>query len=126
MAGDERGDRRREMARAERRRQVMRSVPRGTIDADVTATLGFLEVGQKLHAALVERLAALRQRQPPRRAVEQPHVEMRFELGNLPRDRRDRDAETLRGAREAARLDDAGEGGMAWKRSMAASSYYCI
>ena len=73
--------------------------------------LGFLEVGQQLHAALVERAPALGQRQPARRAVEQARVEMRLEVGDVARDGRHRHVEPLGGAREAAGLDDPGEGG---------------
>ena len=91
--------------------QVRRSVPRGTIDAADDGDLGFLEIRQELHAALEEHLPGFGERQPARRPVEEPRVEMRLEVGDEPRDRRHRYAEPLRRAREAARLDDAGEGG---------------
>ena len=40
--------------------QVSLNVPRGTTDADVDGRLRFLEIGEKLHAALVERAARSR------------------------------------------------------------------
>ena len=109
--------------------QVSRSVPRGTIDAAATGDLGFLEIGQELHAALVERLAGFGERQPARRAVEEPRVEMRLELGDVARHRRHRHAEALGRAREAAGLDDVGEGGHgveAIHRRIAIIAYFAI
>ena len=72
--------------------------------------LGILEVRQQLHAVLVERLPGFRQRQASRRAVQQPHVQVRFEFRDLPRDGRSGQAEPLRRPRKTAQFDDFGEG----------------
>ena len=71
--------------------------------------LGFVEIGQQLHAVLIEHASALGQRKPPRRAIEQTHVEVRLELGDVARNGGDRSREPLGGADEAAALDDLGE-----------------
>ena len=107
VARGERRDRRREMARGEgrRAREPQRAArhDRRRRDGD----LGLLEIGQELHAALEEHLAGFRQRQPARRAVEKPRVEVGLEVGDKARHRRDRHAEPLHKAREAAGLDSA-------------------
>ena len=90
--------------------QVRRSVPRGTTRPAPADVLRFLEIGEQQHGALVERAADLGQRQRARRAIEQPCVEMRLELGHVARDRRHRDAEAVGRAREASGLDDSNEG----------------
>ena len=55
--------------------------------------LGFLQVLQQLHRSAVERLAALGEAQPARRAVEEPGPKVCFELCDLARYRRGRQAE---------------------------------
>ena len=110
VAHDEFGDRRSEMARAERDRggEPQRAARRD--GAGVRRLLGLLQVGQELHAALVKRATAFGQGQAACRAIEKPRVEMRLELGDLARDRRHGDAEALRGAGKAPGFDDRGEG----------------
>jgi hypothetical protein len=54
---------------------------------------------------LVEDAPAFGQRQPSRRAVEQAHVQMRLELGDMARHGRDRHAEAPRCGDKAAGLD---------------------
>ena len=68
--------------------------------------LRLVEVREQLHAALVERLPRFGQREPARRAVQQPRVEVRLELRNLPRDRGGRHRKAFGGAGKAAQLDD--------------------
>ena len=60
--------------------------------------LGLVEIGQQLHAPLVERLAALRQRKPARRAIQQPHAEVASSSDTCRET-----AETDRSSRSAAR-----------------------
>ena len=71
---------------------------------------GILEVGQQLHAVLVERLPGFSQRQPSRRAVQQPHVQVRFEFRHLPGHGRRGQADALRRPRKTAQFDDFCEG----------------
>ena len=97
---DAEGDRRGEPQRAARNQRRRRR-----------RLLGLGEVGEQLHAALVERLPALGQRQPARRPVEEPRREMRLELGDVTRHRRRRHAELVGRAGEAPLLDDPGEHG---------------
>ena len=126
VARGERGDRRREMACAEGRRagetkRAARHDRRGR-DRD----LGLLEIREELHAALEERLPAFREREPPRRPVEQARVEMRLEVGDEARHRRDGDAQALGRAREAAGLDDAGESGQCVEAVHEGGAHCCI
>ena len=53
--------------------------------ARVRRPLGLCQIGEKLHTALIEDPPALGEREPPRRAVEQPCIQMSLELGNLSR-----------------------------------------
>jgi hypothetical protein len=46
--------------------------------------LGFLQILQQLDAALVEGAPRLGQRDPSRRPVQEPILEMRFKLGDVP------------------------------------------
>src|SRR5258708_25587457 len=106
MAGEELGDHRRHVARAE--------VDRGG-EADDAARLdrrarrflfGFAQVGEQLHRALVESAAAFREAHAPCRAVEEPGLEVAFELGYMARGRRSREAEALRRLGEAPGFND--------------------
>ena len=51
---------------------------------------------------------------------------MRLEVGDVARHRRHRDAEPLRRAREAAGLDDPGEGGQGVEAIHRVVRYYCV
>ena len=104
------GDRDREMPRAER--DAAGQAQRAARDHGPGAggRLRFLEIREQQHGALVERAADLGQRQRARRAIEQPCVEMRLELGHVARDRRHGDAEAVGRPREASRFDDFNEG----------------
>ncbi len=83
MPGGEGRDGRRQMTRAEGRRAREAQRAAGRNRPGGHRDLGLLEVGEQLHAALVERLPGLRQRQPARRAVQEPHVEVRLEVPDL-------------------------------------------
>ena len=109
MTRGERSECRREMTNAERDRA--RQPERSARDDRRRShrLLGFLEVGQQLHAALVERLAALGQREPARRPVEESRVEMRLEVGDVARNRRRRQLEPGGRTGETALLDHVGE-----------------
>ena len=68
--------------------------------------LRLVEVRQQLHAALVERLPRFGEREPARRPIQEPRVEVRLELRDLPRHRRGRDGKAFGGAGKTAQLDD--------------------
>src|SRR5436305_1354107 len=59
--------------------------------------------------AFVEGAAAFGEAHPPRRAVEEPGLELRFEFRHLPRGRRGRESQALRRLGEGPRLHDPGE-----------------
>jgi len=70
---------------------------------------GFLDVREDAHAALVIRRAVRREIESACGALEQPHVQMRFQILDDRRDRGARQIERVRGARKAVGVDDAGE-----------------
>ena len=67
--------------------------------------LRLVELGEQLHAALVERLPRFGEREPARRPIQEPRVEVRLELRNLPRHRGGRNRKAFGGAGETAQLD---------------------
>ncbi len=84
----------------------MRSCPRGWIEALDAIRLGFRNVLEDRQRALVQRLAALGQRQPPRGPVEQPGAEKRLQFLDIARDVGGRGVQRIGGAGEAAPGDD--------------------
>src|SRR5262249_42456325 len=72
--------------------------------------LRVVDVGQHAPAALQVVPPLLGQRDPPRRAVEQPHAEPPLERRQRPHYRRQRGAEGVGGGGQAAAIDDAGKG----------------
>ena len=111
MARGEGRDRRSEVARAEscRAGEAQRAAwsDRRRRDSD----LGFHDIGEELDAALEERLSCLGEREPTRRPVQKPRIEMRLEVGDEARHGRHGNVEARGGPREAARFDDAGKSG---------------
>src|SRR6185295_17886804 len=67
--------------------------------------LGFVEVGEDLHRALVKSAPALGEAHPASRAVQQARLQMRFELGDVSGRRGRGQPELLRSAREAPTLN---------------------
>ena len=110
MALGEFGDRGREIVRAEgdAAGEAQRAARHDSSGAG--RRFGLVEIGEELYAALVKGAAGLGERKAAGRAVEQARAEVRLELGHVPRHRRHRHAEPVGGAREAAGLDDPGEG----------------
>ena len=105
---------------ADRRRDVAHAEVDGSGEAQGAARAGgafgggalrIVEIREQLHAALVETLAALGEREAPRGAVEQPRLEMRFQLRDQPRAGRRGNGQPVGGAREAALLDHLGKHG---------------
>ena len=88
---------------------LSRRMPRGARLQAADRKLGVLGLGDDPGAALVEGLADLGQRQPPRGAVEQPRAQAVLEPGDRLADRRARHAELRRRGGEALRLDHARE-----------------
>ena len=80
-------------------------MPLGTTAVGAHRGLGLFEIGQQLHAALVERLARFGQRKAPGRAIEQADLEVRLQLCDLARDRGRRYVQTLGRSGEASELD---------------------
>ena len=105
------GDRGREVVRAEGHAAGEPQRPARRDGAGARRRLRLLEVGEELHATLVERTSGFGEGEAARRAVEQPGAKVRLELGHVARHRRHRHAEAIGGAREAAGLDDLGESG---------------
>ena len=110
VRGRECGDRRSEMELAKRHATGQAQRPPRHDRRRAHGRFGLLEVGEQLDAALVKCLASLGEGQPPGGAVEQSHVEMLLELGDLPRDRRRRQAQALGRPRKAAQFHDLDEG----------------
>jgi len=91
----------------------------------VRRLFGFLEIGEELHGTLVKGAPALGQAQATRRAVEEPCIEVRLQLRDLPRDGGYRQVQPLRRAREAPGLDDLGKRGNGLEAVHGGTSYYC-
>src|SRR4030095_9222800 len=111
MARLEIGDRRSEVPDAERDRARELQHPARNDRRGGDRLFGFVEIGEELNAALMERPPAFGERQAPRGAGEKARTEMGFELGDVPRHCRRRHAEAVGGAGEAALLHDLGENG---------------
>jgi hypothetical protein len=71
--------------------------------------LGFLEVGEELHRALVERPPALREADPARGAVEEPRLQMRLQVCDMAGGGRGGERELVGSARKAPGFDHLGE-----------------
>jgi hypothetical protein len=109
MAREELGDRGRHVADAERDRggEPDRAA---RLDGRLRGLLlGFVEVGEQLDGPLVEQPPALGQADPARRALQEPRLQMRLELGDLARRGGRGNTQPLGGAGEAAQFDDLGE-----------------
>ena len=85
------------LARAEAVRRWVEATPDG---------FRFAEIGKELHRPLVDSAAALGQAHAARRAVEKPRLQMRLELGHLPRGGGGRKAEPLRRLGKTSCLND--------------------
>ena len=109
MAHGERRDRRRQVTLAEGDRAGELQRPSRHQRALGHRGFRLLEVGEQLHDALVERAAAFGEREPARRAVQEPRAEVRLEVGDVPRHRRGGDTEAVGSAGETALLDYLGK-----------------
>jgi len=87
MAREERADRRRQIADAKIDRTGQLDGAARPRRARRRRGFSLVEVGEQLHAALVERLPALGERQASRGAMKQARVKMRLELRNVARAR---------------------------------------
>ena len=71
--------------------------------------LGFVEVGEELHRALVERAPAFGKAYAPGRTVEKPGLQVRFKVGDMTRSRRGGEAQALGCLGKASRFNDLGK-----------------
>ena len=102
MAREEAGQRGKELLVDERVRDARAQPPARRAMRAGERVLGLGEVVEHAHAAFVERAPLVGEREPPRRAVEEPHAEPLLELRHRGGRGRPRDVETLGGAREGA------------------------
>src|SRR6266853_6834185 len=97
------------MHNAERRRSIDAQLPARDRVHVAYGLLGFLEIGQQPHAALVISAASLGQADLARRAVQQPRPQPFLEFLHMLTDHAGRNAEPRRSAGEAAALHHLGE-----------------
>jgi len=109
VAGEETGQRRRQVALAEQNGPADDELARRRGLEAGQGGLRLLDVAEDALAAGIVGVAALGQRQPPGGAVEQAGAELLLERGELPAHRGERRAERASGGRQAAGLHHAGE-----------------
>ena len=121
MPGHELGNRRRDVAHAEIHRGGQAD---GAARHDRRAgslLLGLAQIGEELHRALVKGAPAFGEAYAPRGAVEEPGLQMAFQLGDVAGSCGSREAQPVRRLGKAARFNDLGEhldGGEAVHRSI--------
>jgi hypothetical protein len=88
---------------------LTRTRPRGSADTRFHRFARRLRLGDHVLRVAVHVLADLGDRELARRALQQPHAEVGFQLRDAPAQARFRDAERALGGGIAPMLDDAGE-----------------